>query len=300
MSMKFGLFGTGYWAEYTQGAALVAHPGAELVGVWGRDPAKAVALAGRLNTRAEADADELIAEAEAVAIALPPDVQAGIAERAAAAGRHLLLDKPLAISLEAADRVVAAAERSGVASVVFFTARFMPSVETVLRHVVDTGGWFSARATSLASIFGADSPYANSQWRHERGGLWDIGPHALASILPVLGEVESVAALDGPHGTTHALLKHISGATSALTMTLDAPPAATLFESVFHGESGTMSLPDREGSPATAFGVAIDELLEAAAMARPSHRCDVRFARDVTAVLAAADRARSVGETTRL
>ncbi|MEK8169577.1 hypothetical protein NKH77_06515 [Streptomyces sp. M19] len=47
--MRFGLLGTGHWAAATQGAALAAHPDAELVGVWGRDPAKAAALAGRLG-----------------------------------------------------------------------------------------------------------------------------------------------------------------------------------------------------------------------------------------------------------
>ena len=41
--MRFGVLGTGHWAAKTQGIALAAHPEAELVGVWGRDPDKAAA-----------------------------------------------------------------------------------------------------------------------------------------------------------------------------------------------------------------------------------------------------------------
>mgnify|MGYP001948023311 CR=1 FL=1 len=39
MGLRFGLLGTGYWAAETHAAALRAHPGATLAGVWGRDPA---------------------------------------------------------------------------------------------------------------------------------------------------------------------------------------------------------------------------------------------------------------------
>src|SRR6185295_18080660 len=94
MALKFGLLGTGYWAAETQAAALAAHPDAEFVGVWGRDPAKAQALADRYGVRAYGGVDALIADVDAVAVALPPDVQGELAARAAEAGRHLLLDKP--------------------------------------------------------------------------------------------------------------------------------------------------------------------------------------------------------------
>ena len=122
--MRFGLLGTGHWAAETHGAALAAHPDAELAGIWGRDPAKAEALADRYGTRAYTDADALIADVDAVAVALPPDIQSDLAERAARAGRHLLLDKPVAFTTAAADRIVAAAEERSAASVVFFTRRF--------------------------------------------------------------------------------------------------------------------------------------------------------------------------------
>ncbi|GIF83978.1 Gfo/Idh/MocA family protein [Catellatospora bangladeshensis] len=295
--MRFGLFGTGYWAEQTQGAALVAHPGAELVGVWGRDAGKAAALAERLGTRPYADPDALIADVDAVAVALPPDVQAPIAERAARAGRHLLLDKPLALTVADADRVVAAVDATGVASVVFFTGRFDPVVTAALDEAAAAGGWSSARVIMYGSIFAQGGPYAGSVWRRLHGGLWDLGPHALSRLLPVLGPVTAVTSLAGAHATSHVLARHESGAVSVLMLTLDAPPTALLFEYQLQGEAGILDLPGGSGDPVAAFGRAIDELLAQVRAGRPEHPCDVRFAREVVAVLAAAQQSQEEGRT---
>src|SRR5262245_20296457 len=145
--MRFGLLGTGYWAQYTQGAALIRHPDVELVGVWGRNPAKAEALAAALdaNVAGYSEVDELLAAVDAVAVALPPDIQADLAERAARAGKHLLLDKPLALSVDAADRVVTAVEAAGVSAVIFFTRRFDP---TIASFIIDAAArdWDGAQA----------------------------------------------------------------------------------------------------------------------------------------------------------
>jgi ornithine cyclodeaminase/alanine dehydrogenase-like protein (mu-crystallin family) len=103
--MRFGLFGTGPWAHFAHAPALAEHAGAELVGVWGRNPEKAAELAEKYGSRPYAEIDELIADVDAVAIALPPDVQAPIALRAARAGRHLLLDKPVALTAAAATEI---------------------------------------------------------------------------------------------------------------------------------------------------------------------------------------------------
>ncbi|SCE81966.1 Predicted dehydrogenase [Micromonospora viridifaciens] len=295
--MRFGLFGTGHWAAETHAAAIDAHPGAELAGVWGRDPAKVDALAARHGVPAFGDVDELIGACDAIAVALPPDVQAEIAVRAATARRHLLLDKPLALSLADADRVVAAAQASGVASVVFFTQRFHPNVTGFLASTAAAGGWQHARATMFASIYQPGNPYGNSPWRRERGALWDIGPHALALILPVLGRVTRVAAMDGPSGLVHLLLTHDGGATSTLSLTLDAPAEAVTRDFVFFGENGTETVPPGDGSALQAYGTAIDQLLEEIEAGTRDHRCDVRFGREVVAVLDAAERARAQGRT---
>jgi predicted dehydrogenase len=277
--MRFGLLGTGYWAAETQAAGLSGHPDAELVGVWGRDPVKAAGLADRYGVRPYGDVDALLADVDAVAVALPPDIQAELAVRAATAGRHLLLDKPIALTVEAADRVVAAVEAAGVASVVFFTNRFQPEVEEFLGGL---GEQDSGRFTLLASIFQPGGPYAESAWRRLHGGLWDVGPHALSVLLPALGPVTRVSALAGRHATTHALLEHAGGGVSTMTLSLDAP--APLFECSFHGSAGVAALPEVAGSAVDAFRAAVTQLA-----AGSGHPCDVHFGRDVVAVLEAAE-----------
>ncbi|MFY1588808.1 Gfo/Idh/MocA family protein [Micromonospora sp. WMMD734] len=298
--LRFGLFGTGHWAAQTHGAGLDAHPRAELVGVWGRDPEKAAALATRHGVPAFDDVDALLDACDAVAVALPPDVQAGIAVRAASAGRHLLLDKPLALTLTDADRLVAAVRAAGVASVVFFTQRFHPNVDGFLTAAAAAGGWQHARATLFASIYQPGSPYAGSSWRREQGALWDIGPHALSIVVPVLGRVTRVAALDGPGGMVHLLLTHDGGATSALSLTLDAPPAALTRDVVLYGDDGVEAVPPGDGNALTAFGTAVDQLLGQVDSGDRDHLCDVRFGREVVAVLAAAETARAEARTVDL
>jgi len=278
--VRFGLLGTGYWAAETHAAALVAAPGTELAAVWGRDPAKAASVADRYGIRPYDDVDELIAAVDAVAIALPPQVQAPLAARAARAGKHLFLDKPLALTVAAADEVVAAVDATGVDSVVFFTSRFNPPAVDFLHHALATGGWDGGRATLLGTVVG--TPYDASPWRHQYGGLWDVGPHALSLLIPVLGRITGVSAALGPHQTATALLTHESGAVSTMTLSLASP--VTTWDVSFYGTSGWGSVPPVTDAVAAAV-VALE------ALTGGDRFCDVHFARDVTAVLvrAAAD-----------
>ncbi|MFD8071230.1 Gfo/Idh/MocA family protein [Streptomyces sp. NPDC059718] len=287
--MRIGLLGTGPWAEIAHGPALVAHPDVEFTGIWGRRPEAAAALAATLGTRAYADVDELIGDVDAVAIALPPDVQAPLAARAAEAGRHLLLDKPVATTLTDARRVADAAEAAGVASVVFFTLRFDATSSAWIDEQAAVDGWFTARAEWFGSVFtSGDSPFAASPWRREKGALWDVGPHALSVLLPVLGDVTALTAVQGPGDTVHLVLRHDSGASSTAALSLTAPPAAAGMTVELRGTSGVVSLPGRADGPVPAFGNAIDALLTAVRTGVP-HPCDARFAARVTELLASAD-----------
>jgi len=81
--MRFGLVGTGPWAELAHGPGLVAADGVELVRVWGRTPGRAEPLAQSLGVTAYDDYAALLADVEAVAFAVPPAVQAEMAVEAA-------------------------------------------------------------------------------------------------------------------------------------------------------------------------------------------------------------------------
>src|ERR1700733_1882410 len=195
--MRFGLFGTGPWAHLAHAPALAAHESVELVGVWGRKPDKAAELAGQYGAQPYAEVDDLIADVDAVAIALPPDVQAPIALRAARAGKHLLLDKPVAFTTAEADEIVAAVAERDLASVVFFTRRLLPEIRQFIAEAQQTGGWLEGRVDQVGSIFTEGNPFGASAWRKESGGLWDVGPHAFALVLPILGPVIEVTAMAG-------------------------------------------------------------------------------------------------------
>ncbi|RVU27720.1 Gfo/Idh/MocA family oxidoreductase [Streptomyces antnestii] len=288
-TLRVGLVGTGAWASDTHAAALCAHPGTDLVGVWGRRPEAAAEIAGRHGTRVYEDVDELFAACDAVAFAVPPDVQAPLAARAAAAGCHLLLDKPLATSVEAAREVVEATRKAGVASVVFFTLRFAGATSHWLDRQAAEGGWFTARADWYGALYspGDASEQVTSPWRVGRGALWDVGPHALSVLLPVLGDVTSVTAARGPADTVHLVLSHASGASATATLSLTTPARAAGIFVELRGTSGVVSIPSG-GASVDAYGGAIGALLESVRSGRP-HACDAGFALRVTEILTSAE-----------
>ncbi|MFD4555161.1 Gfo/Idh/MocA family protein [Streptomyces sp. NPDC058469] len=287
--MRIGLLGTGPWARMAHAPALSGHDAWDFAGVWGRRPDAAKELADQYGVPAYDDVDALLADVDAVAVALPPSVQAEVAVRAARAGRHLLLDKPLAPTVEQGRAVVDAVREAGVASVVFFTTRFQPETEAWVTEQAAAGGWFTARAEWLGSVFTSGSPFAASPWRQEKGALWDVGPHALSVLLPVLGDVRRVAAaVRGPGDTALLVLDHVGGASSTLTLSLTAPTAAAGATVELRGAAGVTSLPDSSGNAVSALVRAADALSEAVRTGRP-HACDAVFGQRVTEILAEAE-----------
>ena len=287
--MRVGLFGTGHWARTVHGPGLASHPGVDLVGVWGRRRDRAEEVAAGLDARPFEKVEDLIAGADAVAVALPPDVQATIAAGAARAGRHLLLDKPLALDAASAREVAAPAAAAGVSSVVFFTARFSPGLAPFWAEV-ERGEWTAAAVVQLASIFGDGSPYAGSAWRRERGALWDVGPHALAAVTAGLGPVEAVRAVPGPGDQVALAARHVADGTSTLMLSLTADPGARIQAVTFYGAAGALTQPPDPTTAADAYRAAVDALLSAVAGGDP-HPCDVHFGAEVVEVLSAAQAA---------
>jgi predicted dehydrogenase len=137
--LRFGLVGTGYWARIAHAPALASTEGIELAAVWGRDPQAAASLAAEHGAAGYADIEALLAAVDGVAFAVPPDVQAPIATAAARAGKHLMLEKPIAIAEAEADELVAAVGEGQVASVVFFTLLFRADMRAWLADVTTRG-----------------------------------------------------------------------------------------------------------------------------------------------------------------
>jgi predicted dehydrogenase len=291
--MRFGVLGTGFWAREVHAASLAGHRDAELVGVWGRDLAKAKAVGARYDVAGYADLDALLAEVDAVSIALSPEVQPALAVRAAEAGKHLLLEKPVALTVADADRMVAAVESAGVASLVFVTARYRTGTSVWLQQAARTtpaGG----SVTWLGSNYQPGSPYKNSAWRIRHGALWDLGPHALSLLVPALGPVESVQATAGLGDTVHLVLGHPGRRVSTVTLSLTVAPLAAGVDVWVHGDAGRLTLLPDDDVPLAAHGVAVGELT-AAALTGGIHPCDVHAGRDAVVVLTTAQRALQTG-----
>ena len=288
-AVRYGLVGTGHWAADVHGAALSGREDGPFVGVWGRDPAKTRTLAERYGVRPFERPADLFSSVDVVSFAVPPDVQAPLAVRAAEAGCHLLLEKPLALDRAAADEVAEAA-RDRVATVVFLTWRFVPAVDAWLASLDGTDGRRGGQATWFGSIFHPGNPFGASPWRRDRGALWDLGPHALSILVPALGPVAGITAVRGAGDTVHLTLRHLGGATSTASLSLTVPPAAARTAAAVYGASGWSEMPNAPADAVVALGRALDALVASAAAGEP-HPCDASFGRALVHVLAdASDR----------
>jgi predicted dehydrogenase len=289
MSMRVGLVGNGHWARVTHAAGLRRQPTVELSGIWGRDRAKTAALAAELGTTGYDDVDRMFDEVDAVAFSVPPPVQAELATRAARAGKHLLLEKPLAVSVADAERLAGAVGEAGVASVVFFTGRFDDGQRQWLRQVTQRSDWDGAAGLWLGSAFTPGSPF-DTAWRHDKGGLWDVGPHALAMVTGALGPVVDITARPGPRDLVHLIMRHEAGASSSYALSIDTPQAASQVSLTVWGAAGRSTMPERSADASQALATAAGELAAAAGQPAPSHPCDVRLGLSVVRLLAEAER----------
>lgn len=268
------------------GPGLAAARGVDLVGVWGRSRERTEALATSLGVPAYDDYQALLADVEAVAFAVPPGVQAELAMVAAQAEKHLLLDKPVAVNVDDAHALRDAALAAGVASVVFFTDRFIDGSRAWFRHVAATDGWRGGWLRWYSSLQQPDNPFGASPWRQEQGALWDTGPHALSTLSAALGPVTALTAVGGHGDLVTLVLGHESGATSTVSVTQFAPPAAAGFDAAVWGDSGLLHMPPRpEGAPSHPLATAAEELVAAAASGEP-HVLDVVFGTRVVELLA--------------
>jgi predicted dehydrogenase len=288
--LRFGLVGTGYWARIAHARALAESPGIEFAAVWGRNSAAAADLAASYGASVQTDFDAFLTDVEAVSFSVPPNVQSELALRAAQAGKHLLLEKPVALTTAASEALAVAVAEANVASVVFFTARFQPDARAWLADVIDVGGWAGGHASWLASVYAESSPF-NTPWRREKGALWDLGPHVISLLWPILEPVEWVTADAGRGDVTHLVLHHQGGATSTATLTLGAPEPADGFDLQVWGEHGRASAPSLADDPTGALRVALAELVANAKTGRTSHPCDITFGAAVTRLLAQAEHA---------
>lgn len=299
--LRFGLLGNGYWAAQAHAPSLAGHPGVEFAGVWGRDEARTRALADVHGVKAYNDVDDLLADVDAVSFALPPDVQAPLAIRAASKGLHLLLEKPLALDAGQARGIAEQVSRRGVKSLVLLSRRYLPVIAEFLEQTIAIGGWQGGRVVHRSSSAASRNPYSRSGWRPVHGGLWDVGPHALSLLLPVLGPVEEVLAVTGQVSTYYVMLKHRGSVVSSLELSIGVPPAAAEWSAAFTGVSGVRPIPDDGGAgPAQAHHHAVTRLISNVVGDIAADPLDAAHCVEQVAILAAAQASARSGAVVRL
>jgi predicted dehydrogenase len=273
--VRLGLIGAGPWATAVHAPGIAAHPATELVSVWARRPDAAEQLAKEHGATVAADPDALIAEVDAVAFAVPPDVQAQLAARAAAAGRHLVLEKPIGATVAEAERLVEAVRSAGVASLVLLTSRYAPEVVEWVTTAQTAGGWAAGTGTWIGGAL-LSGPYSNSPWRHERGGLMDVGPHTFDLLEAGLGPIVDVlGASHGDHDVWQALFVHEGGARSTAFISL-ATPDVDVVDITLYGRAGMLPHPRRTSSTEACYAAMLDELVAMIDSGRTEHPLDVR------------------------
>jgi predicted dehydrogenase len=189
--VRVGVLGAGSWG-INHVRVLAAEPRCRVVAVAEPDEAKRALiaeLAPAARWTASADAVLGAPDLDAVVIASPASTHVELAIAAFAAGKHVLIEKPLATSLGEARRVAQAAARAGTVGMVGHLMVFHPAVRRI-RELLSAGGlgrpfYVHAMRVNLGRI------------RSDETALWCFGPHDLSMIDYILGEHPVTASACG-------------------------------------------------------------------------------------------------------
>ncbi|MBI4976166.1 MAG: Gfo/Idh/MocA family oxidoreductase [Spirochaetes bacterium] len=195
--VKFGIIGTGAIAQI-HAKALSLCDNAELVLVYDKITERAAAFAKQHGCRAVTSYEEFLAsEIEAVTIATPSGLHGEVAIPAARAGKHILCEKPLEVTVSKTNELVRACESSNIRLSAVFQSRFSRSVQ-MIRQAVDEGR-FGQPVLAAASVrwFRTSEYYGNATWRGTwaldgGGALMNQGIHTVDLLLYFNGDVSEV------------------------------------------------------------------------------------------------------------
>jgi predicted dehydrogenase len=282
-AVAVGLVGGGPWAEMVHAPMLAAGPETRLAGIWTRRGTSP--LGERYGVPVTGSFNELLDSCEAVAFAVPPDVQASLATLAAQAGKALLLEKPVALTLAGAEILAAAVDKAEVVSQVVFTKRYHQQTRDFLAAAADfpTAG---ARACYVHGAF-LGGPFATA-WRLEHGALLDLGPHTFDLLDAAVGPIESIRATGDPRRWVELTCVHANGAISQMSLSgsVPVPQAVTTVE--LYGTDGVLSY-DTAGMDHDECWPVVRREFAAAVRSGTPHELDVHRGVMIQRLLAAAE-----------
>jgi UDP-N-acetyl-2-amino-2-deoxyglucuronate dehydrogenase len=200
MTMYIGLIGGGNISE-THARAARAIPGVEIAAVCGTNAEKVARLCREYGGKPYSELHHFLAHRpmDLVAIGSPSGLHAAQGIAAAQRGLHVLTEKPMDITTERADALIAAADNAGVKLGVFFQDRSKPDILRV-KKAVDSGVLGRPiLADARVKWYRPPEYYANSRWRGTwaldgGGALINQAVHTVDLVLWLFGDVVSVQA----------------------------------------------------------------------------------------------------------
>lgn len=214
--VKICLIGFGHWGpNYLRVFSEI--DGCQVVACCEVDPAR-LQKSGRLNGRIKLSSDPIKLiddpEVDAVVVATPAKTHYEIAKLSLMCGKHLLVEKPLALSVDDAEELVEFAEDSGLVLMVGHTFLYHKAIRKV-KNYIDGGDagriyYLQSTRTHMGLI------------RADVGAVWDLAPHDISIFNYLLGEtpceVSAVAAtyLNGHEDVAFATFSYPSGALANL------------------------------------------------------------------------------------
>jgi predicted dehydrogenase len=250
--IRYGIIGFGGFAERAIAPAIRATTNSVLVAVQKRSIDAAREKASALSLPFAFDNAQALAscaEVDAVFIGSANSAHHDEVIAAARAGKHILVEKPMAMNTAEAERMVAECERNKVTLMVGHTLRFSPLVNHV-REIVRSG--VLGRIVSARADYFYDSRLSRRAWLLDRtiaggGPMYDIGVHCLDTLRFVLeDQVRSVQSMLAPAPTSTATersaiinLQFAQGTLGSITCSFEGPGRHTNLELV--GTEGYVS-----------------------------------------------------------
>lgn len=181
-------------------AAIAATPGLTLVGVADLDAGRvAAAQSAWPGIRVYDGADDLLAdpEVDAVVVSTPPASHARWAARALDAGKHVIVEKPMALTTAECDDLLVAGRDAGLTVSVYQNRRFDPDYR-LIRRVVDSGDIGEVfHLEAFVGGYGHPCNYWHSDAAISGGALFDWGSHIIDQVLDLMpGDIDTVSALN--------------------------------------------------------------------------------------------------------
>jgi predicted dehydrogenase len=176
-------------------AAAWAETEAQLVGVVSKSRTSAAALASRIGTKSFEGFEALLDRVDIVDLCVPTDLHCEMTLRAAEAGKHVICEKPMALTLQEGQAMIRACEQAGVRLFIAMVVRFFPQY-LAARQVIAAGQLGELGVIKLKRV--AYQPSSDDDWfvdeARSGGMVLDLMIHDFDYACWLAGEVERVFA----------------------------------------------------------------------------------------------------------